>query len=197
MVIFGDLNADFNALNGRNLTQLCSTQNLHYLITEPTRITNRSSTVLDQILTNAPNFVTKIEVTPPISTNDHCTISAHFNFKIEKEKAYERHIWLFKEANFDQFREALKNNDFDVCFENENVDDACDTWTETFLNIARTIIPNKVVTTRPNDSPRYTNELRLLKRRVLRAFHKHKRSNMENDWDEYKKLRNNYQKKPG
>ena len=193
-IILGDLNADFNADNGPKLIQFCNAQNLHYLVTEPTRITNTTSTILDQILTNAPSFLTKIEVTPPVSTNDHCTVGAHFNFKVEKEKAYKRHVWLFKNANFDQFREALSNTNFEDCFEIDDVDKTCDQWSEKFLNVAKATIPNKVVTIRPNDSPWYSNELRLLKRQMLRAFHKHKKSALEKDWVEYKKLRNDYQK---
>ena len=114
------------------------------------------------------------------------------NFKIPKEKAYERTIWLFKDANFDEFRNALTEVDFEECFDAEDVDVSCDRWSETFLNAARTHIPNKVITVRPNDSPWYTNELRTLKRKMIRAFHKHKRTKNENHWNNYKSLSNEY-----
>ena len=74
-----------------------------------------------------------------------------------------------------EFRELLASADFDKCFEHNNIDIIAKRWTETFLNIARTSIPNKVVTVRPNDSPWYTYELRLLKRKILRLFQKHKK----------------------
>ena len=65
--ILGDLNADFSTPNGRKLTDFCQMQNLEILIREPTRITNTNATVLDQILTNASNFVKDVNVSPPIS----------------------------------------------------------------------------------------------------------------------------------
>ena len=34
-----------------------------------------------------------------------------------KKIPYYRHIWLFKDANFDQFRQTLRNADFDSIFE--------------------------------------------------------------------------------
>lgn len=69
---------------------------------------------------------------PPISTNDHCTVGVHLNFKIAKDLAY---------------------TNFEACFEMNDPNDAAVKWTETFLNISRTIVPNKVVTVRPNDVP--------------------------------------------
>ena len=57
MFVLGDLNADLKTCNGNKLTQLCYEHNLQYLVNEPTRITTTSQTILDQILTNAPNFV--------------------------------------------------------------------------------------------------------------------------------------------
>jgi hypothetical protein len=193
MFILGDINADFRTANGKRLVQMCTQQNLQYMINEPTRITESTSTTLDQIITNAPNFVSSITVTPPISTNDHCTVAACLNFKVKNEPAYERIIWQYKNANFDMFRTELQNFNFDECFQTNDVNDAAKRWTESFLNVARTQIPNKVVTIRPNDSPWYTNELRLMKRRLQRLFHKHKSRGQPADWENYKNARNKYQ----
>ena len=77
--VLGDLNADFNIPNGNKLQNLCQQQNLAYLVSSPTRITNSTATVLDQILTNSLKLVQQVNVTPPISSNDHCTISALLN----------------------------------------------------------------------------------------------------------------------
>jgi hypothetical protein len=192
--IFGDLNADFKTVSGRKLQQMCRLQNFDLLVNEPTRITNSTATVLDQIVTNAPNFVKKIDVTPPISTNDHCTVGAILNFKVRKEAAYYRTVWLYKDANYEEFRNTLAQADFNGCFNTNSIDEACDLWTETFLNTARTVIPNRVVTIRSSDSPWYTGELRCMKRKMMRFFHKYKHSKAPTDWEKYKKMRNDYQK---
>ena len=194
LFIIGDLNADFKTTNGRELLQLCNYQNLICLVKEPTRITNTSATILDQAITNAPNFVKEVQVSPPVSTNDHCTIGIHLHFKIIKEPAYQRTVWLYKNTDFKEFKNALNAQDFSHCFDSDDVDSCSRKWTETFLNVARAHVPNKLVTIRPSDSPWYTSELRTLKRKMLRSFHKYKKQNNDNNWSQYKTLRNNYQK---
>jgi len=194
MVVLGDLNADFKTPNGRKLSDICARQNLSCLIKEPTRITKTTATILDQIITNAPNFVGKVNIIPPVSTNDHCTVSAWLNFKVPCEQAYDRIIWQYKNANFDNYRLALEAADFDLCFETDDVDEVCKKWTETVINTARESIPNKVVKIRPNDSPWYGPDLRALKRKVQRLFQRHKRTKIDAHYDKYSEIRNNYQR---
>ena len=51
-----------------------------------------------------------------------------------------------------------------------DVDDACNKWTESFLNVACTHVPNKVVTVHPNDSPWYSSDLRTLKQKNVESI---------------------------
>ena len=140
----------------------------------------------DQILTNAPNFMSDISVSPPVSTNDHCTISARANFKIHKKEPFYRHIWLFKNADFNHFRQALMDADFSIIFEQDNIDDICQAWSDKFLDIANKHIPNRKILVRPNDSPWYSSKLRLMKRKMLRLFHSFKRANSAVNWEAYR-----------
>jgi hypothetical protein len=194
LFVLGDINADFNTVNGRKLNNMCIQQNLQCLVDKPTRITNTTATILDQILTNASNFVNKVEVIPPVSTNDHCTVAAYLNFRVRKDPAYERLIWQYKEADFTQFKSAVSETKFDECFQTNDIDDVADKWTEKFLNVARACVPNKVVTIRLNDSPWYTAELRVMKRKLQRLFHKCKNRHQPADWENYTTARTAYQK---
>ena len=132
--------------------------NSQYLVNEPTRITTISQTILDQILTNAQNFVSDVSVLPPLSTNDDCTVGARVNLKIHKKAAYWRHVWLYKQANFDLFRAGLSDADFDEVFALDHIDDICKAWTEKFLSIAKLFIPNREILVRPSDSPWYCSK---------------------------------------
>ena len=192
MLILGDFNADFNDVNGHKLLQLCVVQNLNCHITEATRITATTKTCLDQIISNMPNFISKTTVMPPVSTNDHCTVSVNLNFKIVKEQPYNRIIWLYNEGDFEGFRDALEHVNWNDCFESGCVNNACMKWNETFLNIARAFIPNKVVLVRPNDSPWFTNELRNLKRKVNRLYQKAKVKPNPTHWENYRKANLDY-----
>ena len=191
--ITGDLNADLTTAQGKKLTRLCNNHSLVIHNHESTRITETTSTVLDQFLSNVPSFVRSTFVTPPLSSNDHCTLSVILNFKIKREPAYERLVWIFKNANFDEFRERLSNAPWDECFEQDDVDIANQRWTELFLNIARTCVPNRVVTVRPRDVPWFSSSLRKLRRKLFRAYRSAKILPSNYRWAKYRNLRAKYE----
>ena len=70
-----------------------------YLVIEPTKVTATTARVPDQVLTNSSNFVKKINVTPPISTNDYCTVGVVLNFKVNPETAYLCMVWQYEIAD--------------------------------------------------------------------------------------------------
>lgn len=185
LIMLGDLNADFTSTNGTHLLEICDKYNMKYHVKSPTRITASSQTCLDQILSNVPNFITDITVDAPVSTNDHCTVGATMKFRIHNESAYYRNIWLYNKGDYVGLKSHLTNLDWNTCFSNDDVDKACTAWTEMFLNAARTFIPMKSVLVRPKDSPWYNNELRKLKRKVLKLYKKAK-MNRNTYWNQYK-----------
>ena len=85
MIITGDLNADPNTVSGTKLRELADINGLSILINEPTRITQSSSSILDQFLTNSPNLVKSVKIDPPLANmnNDHCTVSVCLYFRIK------------------------------------------------------------------------------------------------------------------
>ena len=192
MFILGDLNANFNTYQGNKLEQFCNAHNLSIHNHECTRITPTSATVLDQLLSNVPTFVRSIHVDPPVSTNDHSTLSAILNFKLKHDSAYERLIWDFKRADFTEFRKQIEETNWDHCFETEDIDIASKRWSETLLNLARTCIPNKVVIIRPRDSPWFSTRLHKLKRKVHRAYAAVKQNFSAYRWEKYNVLKHSY-----
>ena len=107
----------------------------------------------DQFITNIPEFVETTEADTPLLTNDHCTVSISLRFTISKMQPVERLIWQYKHADFEGLNYALQNFDWELCFEQPNVDLACSKWNEIFLNLTRQYIPNKVVKIRTDDKP--------------------------------------------
>ena len=83
--------------------------------------------------------------------------------------------------------------DFSIIFEQDNIDDICQAWSDKFLDIANKHIPNRKILVRPNDSPWYSSKLRLMKRKMLRLFHSFKRANSAVNWEAYRQARNEYQ----
>ena len=162
IILTGDFNADPSTADGRKLATFANVNAFTLHVNEPTRITERSSSILDQFITNIPEYVQNMEVDTPLLTNGHCTVSISLRFNISKVQPIERLIWQYKHANFEGLNYALQNANWEICFEQPDVDFACSKWNETFLNLAREYIPNKVIKTRTDDKPWYNSELRRL-----------------------------------
>ena len=94
-----------------------------------------SSSILDQFISNIPEFIQDTNVDPPLLTNDHCTISITLKFKVSKQRPIERLIWQYKQADFEALNVALQNANWEPCFEQPNVDFACSKWNEIFLKV--------------------------------------------------------------
>ena len=195
IILMGDLNADFQTNHGKKLNSFCTSNNLTLHINEPTRITDRTATCLDQIITNVPSFVKDEAVLPPVADNDHCTVAANLLFRHKKNSSFQRFIWLYAKADFDVFRDSLSEVDWDPCFDTDDVDEMCKLWTSTFLNVARQNIPNRAITVRDGDAPWYNSRLRAQKRKVDRIHRKAKSTRHLNNahiWHYFRALRNQY-----
>ena len=101
-------------------------------ITEPTRITEMSSSILDQFISYILEFIQDANVDPPLLANDHCTISITLKFKVSKLRPIERLIWQYKQADFEALNVALQTANWEPCFEQPNVDFAFSKWKEIF-----------------------------------------------------------------
>ncbi len=92
IIICGDLNW---TKHGENLSEFVFTNNFTLHIKEPTRITDKCATILDQFVTNIPDQVRHAGVLTPLPDCDHCLIELSLKLKIPKLKPYTRVMWNF------------------------------------------------------------------------------------------------------
>jgi hypothetical protein len=192
IIIMGDLNADPSTPHGELLLSFIEANNLTKHINESTRITETSHSELDQIISNCGHMVYDIAVTPPVSYNDHHTVSGKIRFKVNHPRTYQRLMWQYGAADFDLFRYKLTDVDWRECFISDDIDVITQTWTNTLINIARECIPNKMVTVRPWDKPFYNGYLRRLRRAKDRAHHLAKYDNTTEAWEMFRRHRTYY-----
>ena len=119
-------------------------------------------------------------------------MSISLRFKISKVQPIERLIWQYKHANFEGLNYALQKANWEICFEQPDVDFACSKWNEIFLNLAREYIPNKVIKIMTDDKPWYNSELRRLSGKKKNLHRKAKRTNSPADWNNFRMIRNLY-----
>ena len=192
IIIIGDMNSHPQTRNGELLNDFAISNFLTLHVDQPTRITETTSSILDQLVSNIPHLIKDVTVHPPLCTNDHCTISANINFKLCKQESYERNIWNYNTADYIGFNEAIRNYDWSVCFDTDDINQCLTKWTTSFLNLARSLIPNKTVLIRTKDTPWFTKDLRKLKREKDMAHNLAKQTNLPVAWNNFRKIRNTY-----
>ena len=191
-IIIGDLNSDPNTLSGHQLDIFANLNRLKMNINQPTRITDRSSSVLGQCLSNCPQIIQTSGVLPPLANNDHCTIYTRLTFKIKQAKIFQGHLWKFNEANIDGYRSFLESENWDKYFHDKSIDQTCDEITNTILSAAKQFIPNKIVTIRPYDKSFYNSHLGQLKYRLNRLHNQAKHVHTSEIWAKFWTERNTY-----
>ena len=119
VILMGDLNL--------NLIDLEESLNLTCLINSPTRITNVSSTMIDVMLTNRPDYFIKLGTFDP-EINDHCLIYGILN---EKTKHFQPKTIMsrnLKSITFEPIAEELTNAPWQVGEVFNDIDDRVDYW---------------------------------------------------------------------
>ena len=148
------------ANNVRQLINIADIYGLHQLISEPTRITDKSSTLIDLIYTNFPERVVCSGVAH-ISISDHSLVYAFRKLSINFRKGHTSITY----RNFKTFNRAKFRND--ICNENwEFLAPALDPnqmWTEwktKFLQIVDKHAPIHLKRVRSKNSPWITAGLK-------------------------------------
>ena len=111
IVLTGDLNLDRlkpEQREGRLLRNLEEVYELECLITEPTRVTNTSSTLLDVILTNKPQLFKRSGILNP-EISDHYLTFALMESKISKHRKKVITFRSMKSLDVEMFNEELTN----------------------------------------------------------------------------------------
>ena len=97
-------------------------------------------------------------------------------------------MWNFKEANFEAYRQKISEYNWDRCFDSNDIDVTCDEITQSILEIAKSTVPNKLVTVRPHDKSWYRNTHRKMKRKMIRLYHRAKLTKQQIDWNKFKDI---------
>ena len=90
MYMLGDMNEDLLKVN--RLEQILNKLNLYQLIKEPTRVTPRSKTLIDVIITHNRDTVMQAETS--LSIADHHAVSCTINLR--KQRMTPFHIYMAK-----------------------------------------------------------------------------------------------------
>ena len=130
-------------------------------IQKPTHSPNNTThTCIDLILTNQPYlFVDSgvIHSTDPLIK--HNIIFGKLNFNVPSPPPYKRKVWDFSLAHTLAIKSQMSRVPWDQLFFNKALDDMVNIFTQNFLTIINSNIPNKIVTFDDGDAPWVTPPL--------------------------------------
>lgn len=131
--IAGDLNCDMfsNGPQSTCLKEFCASFNLTQLISQPTRVTPNSSTLLDVILTTSQDLVTQSEVICT-SISDHFPVIVTLNLKRPRPQAIKFKTRSYKSYNPVDFDRDVSMISWNILNNVENVNDKVDVFNSLF-----------------------------------------------------------------
>ena len=158
---------------------------LTQLVSEPTRVTSDSSTLIDHIYANCPENVNSLNI-PKIGLSDHFPI--FFTRKMHVQPPKTEHYTIsyrsFKHFNEDKFTEDLQSVPWDTIKIFDDTDDIMEAWLDLFLQVVDKHIPIKQHRVKQKNQPQW------LSPEILDAMKCRDRHKSIGNEDEYKLWRN-------
>ncbi|XP_071177655.1 uncharacterized protein [Mytilus edulis] len=192
IVITGDLNSDLFNVNNNKLIDTMDLFNLRNVIDKATRVTDKSSTLLDPIIiSDCMSYYLSDVLDIPSNISDHNAAVIFLECPSSMSRTFKREVWIYDKMDKDKFLKKMNETDWYALLpDDKDVNELCEIFTVTFLNIARECIPTKQVTIRKNDKPWFNSELRREIRTRDRLRKKAFKSKKQSDILKYKRQRN-------
>ena len=193
--LMGDLNCNLAAPqldhNANLLSSIADVYSLQQLITDSTRCTDSSSTLIDLIFTNCPERVVCSGVSH-IGISDHSLIYVYRKLSIDPPSRGHTTVTYrkFKNFNSSNFRYDIACQNWQIINNYDDPNDMWDAWKNLFLFCVDKHAPLRNKRIRSCKSPWITSQLkqRFHARDILKL--KATRSGDPDDWCKFKKLRN-------
>ena len=161
-------------LNGILIDSLTTTHGFKQLISDATYILPQSTSCIDLIFADQPNYVIDCGTHPSLNKNCHHQITfCKLNLKLEYPPPYQRLAWNFKKSNNDAIKRDIELVNCNSLFSRKNVHEQVAIFNQTVLNIFSNYIRNKFITIDDKDPPwmnEYTRRKMMDKKVACKSF---------------------------
>ena len=189
VIILGDFNSDCLRNPHRHIQQIMNMNDLHQLITEPTRYTDESSSLIDLILTPCPEIVGKVGVLPPVNS-DHRCVYAEIKNSISTNYTFKRTLYIYSKLDEEDYLNKLNSVNWIDLVSSDTVDTAAELFSTKIMDIGKSCMPAKTITVRENDAPWITEEIKKRIRKKKKIHSLAKTLNSVWIWNLFNRLRN-------
>lgn len=189
LLLLGDFNKNYLHRSCSKEKNMFNDINLTQLITEPTRITPSTQSLLDWILVSHPNRILKSGVLSDCFS-DHSVIYCIWKIKLPKSPPRLIKIRQYKKLNLNAFVSDMIAINWDRYQLIPNVQDAWDFFCTEFTEVVDKHAPWKTVKVRGQHLPWVSPELIQLFRQRDKAWATFRRTRNDADWEAYRQLRN-------
>ena len=190
IIILGDFNANYlNSQDNKELKAIINLNGLEQIISEPTRITETSSTLIDIILTNNKSNINKV-IVKPLSIGDHDLVGCVR--KLHSKKYNSRTINARDYKNYDPAKlvSDVKKINWESLYNRNNIESAAKIFTTTLKSIFDMHAPYKSKVVKGKPAPWLKADLRKLMDQRDQALRKARRTKLQEDFETFKVLRN-------
>jgi hypothetical protein len=192
--LLGDFNDKCTSFNGSHddselrhkLFDFVNLNNLHQLITDPTRVTRTCSSLLDLIITDSPGYLLDSGTLPPLYKMDHCIVFCKVCFKTNRGNSFSRKIYSYNNGDFIALRHQLSLVPWNIGLETfDDINDIVYYWQHLFMESIDDFIPNKIILVRPKDKEWMTPNIRRLIKKRDRLYRRFSRTGSHEAYDVY------------
>lgn len=187
-IIMGDSNYNLlkNSYYGDKIESIIYSNGFTQIVKSPTRITDRSQTLIDFIVTNDKYLKCEVHLTPKIS--DHCLLSIN----LKNDKHYPSKTTIFKRCMKDYSTDYLQNSLLDTAYGGNtgSVDSMANSFTESINFILDEMCPVKKITFKQkySDKEWIIAEIKELMNKRDSLYSKAVYEKTTESWNEFKKL---------
>lgn len=190
IVIVRDFNINWLSDNiyKKEIEHIASENMCKQLVNQPTRIEPTSSTIIDYVISNIKNCVVKVDNSLKISDHETIVIIIKVNVKQTTENA--KYIKVLK-YNKSKFIQSITRSDISRICALPYVNSMHNIFEKELIRVIDKFMVLKSI--KLNDRNKwYTNNLKVLKRQKVESYFRFIHTGLEEDWDLYKRTRNNY-----
>ncbi len=194
LIIVGDLN-DNLLRQPCHLSEVIDSLNMVQLVTDPTRYTPQSQTLLDPIIVGQQSRFRNVSVLSQ-GLSDHCAVVVEILSDVPKTM-YKRKIWLYNKANWDAIKRDANAANFPALIDQHKQTDLetlVKIFNATVISICKKYIPCTIVKQSTNDKPWVTAELKCEIKQRNKYFQDAKRSGSYLLFEKFKTQRNKVNK---